>query len=158
MGTPPRCLPHGILGNVAKHYGIWVPPCGQTEGQTHVKTLPSRRTTYAGGNNNRFKIKFGAAYLCRIWLLLDSQTARLVSLVRSLIVSSQFLADQSQHLFPVRSCKSLTSIKIVLIFITLIIRVIKTPKVLTKTTRTTLWFTSWIFDFATFSSGGGIWS
>ena len=26
MGTPlPRCLPHGILGNVAKHYGIWVP-------------------------------------------------------------------------------------------------------------------------------------
>ena len=42
---PPR-LPHGILGNVAKHYGIWVPPpCGQTdgwmEGQTRVKTLPS---------------------------------------------------------------------------------------------------------------------
>ena len=30
------------------------PPCGQTEswmdGQTHVKTLPSRRTTYASGN------------------------------------------------------------------------------------------------------------
>ena len=25
-GTPP--LPHGILGNVAKHYGIWVPPPG----------------------------------------------------------------------------------------------------------------------------------
>ena len=26
-GTPPpRCLSHGILGNVAKHYGIWVPP------------------------------------------------------------------------------------------------------------------------------------
>ena len=24
QGTPP--LPHGILGNVAKHYGIWVPP------------------------------------------------------------------------------------------------------------------------------------
>ena len=24
--TPP--LPHGILGNVAKHYGIWVPPPG----------------------------------------------------------------------------------------------------------------------------------
>ena len=49
---PPQCLPHGILGNVAKHYGIWVPPppCGQTEGQTRVKTLPSRRTTYAGGN------------------------------------------------------------------------------------------------------------
>ena len=33
MGTPPpRCLPHGILGNVAKHYGIWYPPCGQTDG------------------------------------------------------------------------------------------------------------------------------
>ena len=33
-GYPPRCLPHGILGNVAKHYGIWVPPppCGQTDG------------------------------------------------------------------------------------------------------------------------------
>ena len=23
----PQCLPHGILGNVAKHYGIQVPPC-----------------------------------------------------------------------------------------------------------------------------------
>ena len=31
---PPRWLPHGILGNVAKHYGIWVPPCGQTDGRT----------------------------------------------------------------------------------------------------------------------------
>ena len=26
------------------------PLCGQTDGQTHVKTLPSRRTTYAVGN------------------------------------------------------------------------------------------------------------
>ena len=26
VGYPPRCLPHLILGNVAKHYGIWVPP------------------------------------------------------------------------------------------------------------------------------------
>ena len=26
QGTPPRCVSHGILGNVAKHYGIWVPP------------------------------------------------------------------------------------------------------------------------------------
>ena len=26
MGTPSRCLPHGILSNVAKHYGIWEPP------------------------------------------------------------------------------------------------------------------------------------
>ena len=25
-GYPPPPLPHGILGNVAKHYGIWVPP------------------------------------------------------------------------------------------------------------------------------------
>ena len=47
LGTPPPRLPHGILGNVAKHYGIWVPPppCGQTdgwmEGQTRVKTIPS---------------------------------------------------------------------------------------------------------------------
>ena len=34
----PCWLPHGILGNVAKHYGIWVPPppprCGQTENIT----------------------------------------------------------------------------------------------------------------------------
>ena len=46
QGTPPLagpsrvpspwCLPHGILGNVAKHYGIWVPPprCQQTENIT----------------------------------------------------------------------------------------------------------------------------
>ena len=52
QGTPP---PHGILGNVAKHYGIWVPPPvdrqidGWMDGHTSVKTLPSRRTTYAGG-------------------------------------------------------------------------------------------------------------
>ena len=46
----PPLVPHGILGNVAKHYGIWVPPpCGQTN---KVKLLPSRRTTYAGGNNS----------------------------------------------------------------------------------------------------------
>ena len=25
---PPRYLPHGILDNVRKHYGIWVPPLG----------------------------------------------------------------------------------------------------------------------------------
>ena len=71
-GYPPGWLSHGILGNVAKHYGIWVPPpvaapwhsgkcckalwdmgnpppgCGQTN---KVKLLPSRRTTYAGGND-----------------------------------------------------------------------------------------------------------
>ena len=81
-GYPPRCLPHGILGNVAKHYGIWVPPpqClphgilgnvesimgygyppslhedRQMEGQMCVKTLPSRRTTYAGGKYCSFLI------------------------------------------------------------------------------------------------------
>ena len=50
-GYPPPCLPHGILGNVAKHCGIWVPAprCGQTN---KVKLLPSRRTTYAGGNES----------------------------------------------------------------------------------------------------------
>ena len=31
---PPRCLPHGILGNVAKHYGIWVPPPPGVDWQT----------------------------------------------------------------------------------------------------------------------------
>ena len=52
----PHWLPHGILGNVAKNYGIWVPPCGQTN---KVKVLLSRRTTYAGGNNkNRSKTKW----------------------------------------------------------------------------------------------------
>ena len=56
--VPPWCLPHGILGNVAKHYGIWVPPPvdrqidGWMDGQTRVKTLPSRCTTYTGGNNH----------------------------------------------------------------------------------------------------------
>ena len=50
-GYPPRGgvwvpppLPHGILGNVAKHYGIWVPPLWTDrlmDGQTRVKTLPS---------------------------------------------------------------------------------------------------------------------
>ena len=36
----PRCLPHGILGNVAKHYGIWVPPCGQTDRHVSKHNLP----------------------------------------------------------------------------------------------------------------------
>ena len=36
QGTPPRCLPHGILGNVPKHYGIWVTPLW-TDRQTRVK-------------------------------------------------------------------------------------------------------------------------
>ena len=53
QGTP-QCLSHGILGNIAKHYGIWVPPLWTDrwmDGQTRVKTLPSRRTTYSGGKN-----------------------------------------------------------------------------------------------------------
>ena len=59
QGTPPQCLPHGILGNVAKLFGIWVPPLwtdrlmgGWMDGQMHVKTLPSHRTTYMGSNNS----------------------------------------------------------------------------------------------------------
>ena len=74
LGTPPP--PHGILGNVANHYEIWVPPPSWTwpgtplcpmafwvmlqsimgygyppncEQTNKVKLLPSRRTTYAGG-------------------------------------------------------------------------------------------------------------
>ena len=46
---PPLWLAHGILGNVAKHYGIWVTP-PRCELTNKVKLLPSRRTTYAGGN------------------------------------------------------------------------------------------------------------
>ena len=33
-GRVPPWLPHGILGNVAKHYGIWVPPPRWTDRQT----------------------------------------------------------------------------------------------------------------------------
>ena len=40
-GYPPRCLPHGILGNVAKHYGIWVPPQVWTDKQSETITFPS---------------------------------------------------------------------------------------------------------------------
>ena len=50
-GTPP--LPHGILGNVAKHYGIWVPPPvdRQIDGWTDAcQNITFPRTTYAGGN------------------------------------------------------------------------------------------------------------
>ena len=49
-GTPP--LPHGILGNVAKHYGIWVPPPvdRQIDGWTDAcQNITFPRTTYAGG-------------------------------------------------------------------------------------------------------------
>ena len=50
-GYPP--LPHGILGNVAKHYGIWVPPPvdRQIDGWTDAcQNITFPRTTYAGGN------------------------------------------------------------------------------------------------------------
>ena len=46
-GTPlggypdPPPLPHGILGNVAKHYGIWVPPQVWTDKQSETITFPS---------------------------------------------------------------------------------------------------------------------
>ena len=82
---PPWCLPHGILGNVAKHYGIWVPPsvwpmvfwemlqsimgygyppCGQTDWWMDRRVskhyLPVR-TTYAGGKNAR-NVRFCLLY------------------------------------------------------------------------------------------------
>ena len=50
-GYPPR-LPHGILGNVAKHYGIWVPPPvdRQMDGRTDAcQNITFPRTPYAGG-------------------------------------------------------------------------------------------------------------
>ena len=40
LGTPPMCLPHGILGNVAKHYGIWVPPPSWTWLGTPPRVCP----------------------------------------------------------------------------------------------------------------------
>ena len=53
-GPPP--LPHGILGNVAKHYGIWVPPPvdRQIDGWTDAcQNITFPRTTYAGGNETK---------------------------------------------------------------------------------------------------------
>ena len=52
----PPLLPHGILGNVAKHYGIWVPPPvdRQIDGWTDAcQNITFPRTTYAGGNKIR---------------------------------------------------------------------------------------------------------
>ena len=60
MGTPPpqldlaryppsQCLPHGILGNVAKHYGIWVPPPPPPP-PPQVWTDKQSETITAGGN------------------------------------------------------------------------------------------------------------
>ena len=57
LGTPPKLDLAGVIprpGGVIPRPG-GVPPRGQTDGwmdgQTHVKTLPSRRTTYAVGKN-----------------------------------------------------------------------------------------------------------
>ena len=54
-GYPPPVLPHGILGNVAKHYGIWVPPPvdRQIDGWTDAcQNITFPRTTYAGGKKS----------------------------------------------------------------------------------------------------------
>ena len=63
-GVPPGQIWHGVpeVGySLAREVPPWldlagVLPCGQTDGwmdgQTRVKTLPSRRTTYAVGNND----------------------------------------------------------------------------------------------------------
>ena len=40
LGRVPPRLPHGILGNVAKHYGIRVPPCRQTDRHVSKHYLP----------------------------------------------------------------------------------------------------------------------
>ena len=51
-GYPPPVAAPWHSGKCCK--ALWdmgTPPSGQTEGQTRVKTLPSRRTTYAGGKN-----------------------------------------------------------------------------------------------------------
>ena len=78
MGTPPQCLPHGILGNVAKHYGICVPPPPLwtdrwMEGQTRVKTLPSRRTAYAGGKYLLFSLSLWNLELIRMLIVVASE-------------------------------------------------------------------------------------
>ena len=75
-GYPPWCLPHGILGNVAKHYGIWVPPLPQRLSHGILGNVAKhygiwappppmdRQTdTYAGGKNicNQFGLTMDAA-------------------------------------------------------------------------------------------------
>ena len=62
LTSPP--LPHGILGNVAKHYGIWVPPPLWTDrwmdGRTDAcQNITFPRTPYAGGKNVN-GIRFGS--------------------------------------------------------------------------------------------------
>ena len=46
-GRVPPPAAHGILGNVAKHYGIWVPPCGQTDRHVSKHNLPVALRTRA---------------------------------------------------------------------------------------------------------------
>ena len=48
--VPPGGCPMAFWEMLQSIMGYGYPPCGQTEGQTRVKTLPSRRTTYASGN------------------------------------------------------------------------------------------------------------
>ena len=50
-GYPPGC-PMAFWVMLQSIMGYGYPPCGQTEGQTRVKTLPSRRTTYTGGKDS----------------------------------------------------------------------------------------------------------
>ena len=67
--VPPR-LPNGILGNVAKHYGIWVPPCGQTDRHVSKHYLPVVLRTRAVKTDS-FKV---ICIVCENsnWLLLTS--------------------------------------------------------------------------------------
>ena len=62
-GTPPGgvprppLLPHGILGNVAKHYGIWVPPPGvdrQTKWNYYLPVVLRTRAVIITLNNDLF--------------------------------------------------------------------------------------------------------
>ena len=60
-GYPPRCLPHGILSNVAKHYGIWVPPHPQVwTDWKHYLPDPSD----AGGHKL-------SGYVCDGWVYIE---------------------------------------------------------------------------------------
>ena len=51
----------GVKKKKKKNYGMGTPPLWTDrlmDGQTRVKTLPSLRTTYAGGKDNAFSIVF----------------------------------------------------------------------------------------------------
>ena len=83
-GYPVRYPPGGVPGQVPPPTAPWhsgkcckalwdmgTPPCGQTdgwmEGQTRVKTLPSRRTTYAGGNEKFYRDSNGNFFFSSAW-------------------------------------------------------------------------------------------